>query len=209
MTPPRILKIRVTAINENVTWLKIGKNLLNHAIDRSTGLNHHHDLSRRFQRRCKSGQRMRSQHLGFDGSISDEFVHDAVEPIENSNLNAFSCHVQCETFPHYTESNQSDITAWFHFVYTLNLINWSGGFNGAGIVDFRVTKSAGLRTVLHCVCTRNAGMPRSEVVAQTVDEAWRATSAQTHFKPADGVRIARASRPCAVRCGRRCRGTPC
>ena len=150
--PIRIGKVRVPAVDQNVSLAEQGQQLADQVVDRRAGLDHHHDLARRLETGHQVFERMATGQL-LAGVALEKIVDLADRAVEDGHLIPPALHVEHEVFAHHRQTHQTDVAfrhvfsvAEFQVLYeTVNLetvIDFERGANREQRTEFRERKTS-------------------------------------------------------------------
>ena len=117
----RIFKIRITTVNNDVSFFEQGEESVDDTVYRGAGLNQHHDASRLFQAFDKilefhfSGQILASEFF-------NKFFHDLRGTIINHGAVSLTCKITGKIRTHNSKTNDSDFSFFHKLFFNIDTI---------------------------------------------------------------------------------------
>ena len=113
----------VSAIDDDISLVEYGDELLDEVIYSLTGLDHKEDLPRALERSDEVLKRVGSVDVLVLSAAVDELVHLLHGTVVNAYMEAFALHVEDQVLAHYGKTYKSDIRNWFHCCWYYLIFN--------------------------------------------------------------------------------------
>ena len=113
----RVRPKRIPAVDDDVTGLKKGNQLLDHRVHRRASLDHDLHLARTGQRGDKFLQGAAGNDVFSFGTRTRKFFRDGGCPVVDGHAESLGLHVQDQIFPHHGEADEADIAITHGFLW--------------------------------------------------------------------------------------------
>jgi hypothetical protein len=104
--------MRIAAVNDDVSLVKMREQTLNHLIHGVACLDHQHDTAGPFQGPNKFLNRMRARDLSSGGFVLNEFVNLRDGAVEDGHAIAVVVHIQNQVLSHHGQADQTNVTTF-------------------------------------------------------------------------------------------------
>ena len=112
----RIFEPGVAAVDEDVAFLEVRRDLLDRLIDRGAGLDHHHDAARPRQRFRKISESLRADEL-LAAVLADELVDSLRLEIPHRDRKAVLLDVEREVHAHDSEADHPELRLGHRYTF--------------------------------------------------------------------------------------------
>ena len=113
--------MRVAAVDYNVTIFEMWQQLVDKCINRRTGFDHQHNLSRLLEVLDKLFYGMAADDVFAFCAAFDKIVHFRYGTVKTSHRESFAFHVENEIFTHYRQPDKTNVS----FCHFERLLFWN------------------------------------------------------------------------------------
>ena len=110
----------VSAVDDDVTLVEQGDQLLDEVVHGLSGLDHQEDLAGALERSHEILEAVGSVDVLALAASFDESVNLFYRAVEYTDVEAFAFHIEDQVLAHYGKTDESDVRNSFHFICSLS-----------------------------------------------------------------------------------------